>query len=268
MKKFALTSLMALCAATAANAANIIDDNPLYLPSKGHFYSVSGMESSTKNADEVIFGEEFGFGITDRWAVKAMTAIRENNWFKMTEWSALGLGLTYRVADYTNWKFDTYGEYMVTPVWANGNNQFLHGSFLDQNDTTYFWTLGVRGGYTAADFTVAGHVEMEYENSKSFNWNNKDASWHILRAGIDGQLVLTKEWNLVAGAEYEKALNRYNEVLGSWELTFGANYNFDSTKFVGAYITKDINHIKTAEANGNWEVANGFGFGAKFGIDF
>ena len=40
--------------------------------------------------------------------------------------------------------------------------------------------------------------------------------------------------------------------------------NIDETKFVGAYITKEMSHV----AEGDWEFVDGFGFGVNFGIDF
>lgn len=269
MKKIALTSLIAMFAFAGAHAANVIDGNPLYMPKKGHFYSVTELETSTRNVDAQTLGEEFGYGITDRLAIALETSLGQADWFEFGQWNALGLDLTYRFADYKNWKWDVIGGYGVGPVWGagTGKHQFFHGHFLDKDETQYFWTVGVRGGYTAGDFTLAGHVMMDYENTKSFNWDQKENSWHTLRAGLDGQLVLNNRWNLIAGAEYSKSMDHYNETPGAWELEFGANYNIDATKFVGAYITKDVVHTK-APAEGTWDILDGFGMGVRFGIDF
>ena len=266
MKKIALTSLIAMFAFAGAHAANVIDGNPLYMPKKGHFYSETSLETSTRNVDAQTLGEEFGFGVTDRLSVALATSLSQEDWFDVAQWDAFGLGVAYRFADYANWKWDLVGAYGVGPIWGAGDG-FLHGRFLDKDDTRYLWTVGVRGGYTDSVWTVAGHIEMDYTNTESFNWNKKDNSWHTLRAGLDAQLVLNNRWNLVSGAEYEKSLNRYNEMSGAWELNFGANYNIDATKYVGAYLTKEILHTKVA-SEGNWEVQDGFGMGVKFGIDF
>ena len=52
MKKIALTSLLAVVAASAAHASiNVIDGNPLYMPMKGHFYSETSLSSDTNNVD-------------------------------------------------------------------------------------------------------------------------------------------------------------------------------------------------------------------------
>jgi hypothetical protein len=274
MKKIALTSLIAMFAFAGAHAANVIDGNPLYMPKKGHFYSVSSLETSTSDVDAVALGEEFGFGITDRWAVDVSASISEEDWLKEAQWNTMGLGLTYRFVDSESWKVDAVARYGVGPVWENGHGQFFHGSFLDKDDTVYVWTVGARGGYVGRDFTIAGHIMMDYSNTESFNWDENKwtddevSGLHTLRAGVDAQLLLNKNWNLVSGAEYSKMLDHYNDTLGAWELTFGANYNIDATKYIGAYLTKDVLHVPTATEDGNWEIQDGFGMGVKFGIDF
>lgn len=269
MKKIALTSLLAVVAVSGAHAANVIDGNPLYLPGENHFYSETSMETSTRDVDTVAFGEEFGYGVTDRLAVNVGASISENDWFHETGWDSMALGLTYRIADYTNWKFDVMGGYGVGPVW-DGHDGFFKGRFLAESQTRYSWVAGVRGGYTTADWTIAGHAMWVYENTESFNWGDdsfsKGEGLHTLLLGIDGQLVLNNNWNLVAGAEYSKLMDHYSEVHGDWELTFGANYNIDATKYVGAYITKDVTHSYTTK--GTWDFEDGFGLGLKFGIDF
>jgi opacity protein-like surface antigen len=275
MKKIALSSLIAVFAVSGAHAANVIDGNPLYMPKAHHFYSVTDLETSTRNVDAITLGEQLGYGVSDKMTVLIGTSLSQEDWFETGAWNDMELGLAYRFADQKNWKWDVMANYKVSPVLGSGNNvqhrHFMHGRFLDKDDTMYTWTVGVRGGYTTPDFTIAGHVMMDYENTKSFNWDQDrrpDAlGLHTLRAGLDAQVVLNKSVNLVSGAEYQKQLDHYSEVLGSWKLLFGANYNIDATKFVGAYITKDVTHTK-AVADGTWELQDGFGLGAKFGIDF
>jgi len=268
MKKIALTSLLAVFTASGAMAANVIDGNPLYMPKAGHFYSETALETETENVDMVTATEEFGYGITDRLSVAVSADLSENDWFDGAEWDSASLGMTYRIADYTNWKFDVLGGYGVGPVWGAGNG-FFKGSFLNKDETLYLWTVGVRGGYTAGDFTIAGHANMIYLNTESFNWDDKDnEGFHILNFGVDAQLVLNNNWNLVAGADYMTAYEYYSDQVGSWDLTFGANYNFDATKYVGAYVTKTIAHNPYGATKGTWEIENGFGMGVKFGVDF
>ncbi len=266
MKKIALTSLIAMFAVAGAHAANVIDGNPLYMPKAGHFYSVTALESHTKAADAVALGEEFGYGIMDNWSVEVNTSLSQEDWFDKGEWDSLGLKTAFRFIDVSNWKMDLVGSYEVGPVW-DGHDGFLKGRFLAKEDSIYTWMVGLRGGYTAGDFTIAGHVNMFYLNEESFNWDDKSLGVHFINAGLDAQLVLNSHWNLVAGADYAKMLDHYSETTGEWELTFGANYNIDATKYIGAYITKEVQHEKVTN-DGDWQFQDGFGLGVKFGIDF
>ena len=76
MKKIALTSLLAVFAVSGAHAANVINNNPLYRPEAGMFYSVTGLGSDSRNTSHVVLEEEFGYGLTDRLAAK-MNRYRE-----------------------------------------------------------------------------------------------------------------------------------------------------------------------------------------------
>ena len=272
MKKIALTSLLAVFAVSGAHAANVIDGNPIYMPNAGHFYSVSSIDTSSNNVDVFKFGEHVGYGIADWWTVDLGTSLTADDWFDSTQWNELNVNTTIRFVNNTNWKWDLLAGYEVSPILGSGGHRFLHGSFFGIEDTEYTWTYGLRAGYVSGDLTIAGHVVSDYKNSESFNWRTK--GWHMLRAGVDAQYVLSDEWNLVGGAEYIKSLNQYNTKLGEWKVTLGANYNIDETKYVGVYVSKDIQHIHDKKIidgevqDGYWEIQDGFGFGAKFGIDF
>lgn len=255
MKKLALTSLLAVFAVSGAHAANVIDGNPLYRPGEGRFYSITSVESQSEHTNVWGLGEEFGYGITDRLAVELGTSVSEANWFDASSWNQFSLGLNYRALDYGNWKADVYGMYSLNPVWGD------HVPFLDEDYTTYTWTVGLRAGYVADGWTVAGHFAYDYLNSESFNWG--DDGVHKLRAGLDGLLSLTSDWALLAGVEYTGITNEEADDAGTWTGKLGLNYNIDETKFIGAYITGEMEH-----STGDWEFVDGFGFGVTFGIDF
>ena len=279
MKKIALTSLLAVFAAAGAHAANTMDGNPLYMPQKGHFYSVTELGSDTSNVDEVSLGETFGYGILDNLAISVNTSASEAYWFKGVKgygddqaeyegegnaWNELGTDIAWRVIGDGAWKLDVLGGFEMMPVWGD------HAKFMDKETTTYMWTAGVRGGYVTEDWTLAAHANFIYANSEAFNWGDDDPMWanHILNLGVAGHWTMSDTWSAVASADYFKIMDHYNEVetKGSWELSLGLNMNIDDTKYVGAYLTKEI----AREPNGvmNVDDANGYGFGLKFGIDF
>lgn len=255
MRKIVLTSLVAVFAVSGAQAANVINDNPLYRPGANQFYSMTSLLSHSENADSWALAEKFGYGITDKAAIYMNTAFNESNWFDGMGWNSFEIGADYRLLDEMNWKIDAYALYELGPVWGD------HMSFLDKNYTSYNWGIGVRAGYMTEMWTVAGHVEFNYLNSESFNWG--DDGFHSILAGVDGFLSLNQNWALLIGAEYTGWLDDEFENAGTWAAKFGANYNIDANKFIGAYISGEMSH-----RTGDWEIANGFGFGAKFGIQF
>lgn len=279
MKKIALTSLLAVFAAAGANAANTMDGNPLYMPQKGHFYSETSLSSDTNNVNEVSLGETFGYGILDNLAISVNTSASEANWFQGrtkvaneydetveeigegNAWNELGADLTWRVIGDGAWKLDIMGGFEMMPVWGD------HAKFMDKETTTYMWTAGVRGGYVTEDWTLAAHANLIYANTEAFNWGDDDPMWanHIMNLGVAGHWTMSDTWSAVASADYFKIMDHYNDVdnKGFWELAAGLNFNFDETKYLGVYITKDIVHN-----DGDWESQDGIGFGVKFGVDF
>ena len=199
------------------------------------------------------------------------TTVTDDQSFDKWSWDEMSFDLTFRALNKGGWKLDLIGKYEVDPVWGD------HEPWLDEDYTFYTWKAGVRGGYTNARFTVAGHAMFNYENTESFNWNEKagEEGIHTLKLGVDAQLVLSNRWNLIAGAEYTGRLDKEDRGIpgatiknaGTWEGYFGVNYNIDATKFVGAYINGSMNHRGGTNAD-EWEFDDGFGFGVKFGIDF
>lgn len=283
MKKIALTSLLAALAVSGAHAANTIDGNPLYMPKAGHFYSVTSLESHTKNATPWTLGEDFGYGISDKLAVEISTSATENDNFDYMSWNDIDLAVAFRALDKGAWKLDVIGAYGVDNVYPD-HKPFMEkdADALGNGGTEYTWTAGVRGGYTTSKFTVAGKALFNYWNTESFNWNEDEGEQgvHALVLGLDAQFVIDNNWNLVATAEYTGLLDKeYRgnagakiENAGTWFGEFGVNYNIDATKFVGAYINGTMDDWKGEAgqpgAEKGWGFKDGFGFGVKFGIDF
>ena len=282
MKKLFLTSLLAVAAVSGAHAANVIDGNPLYMPSAGHFYSVSSLSSHTETEKDWTLGEQFGYGITDKFAIEVGTSLSEWESFDDYGWNDLSLKATFRAFEKDGVVADIYGSVDAGPDAIVGGGLFYHNKaadkswFMDKDLTGYTWTAGARLGYTSGAFTIAGHAEYIYLNSEAFNWNEKGL--HQVALGLDGQFVIDSNWNLVAGAEYTGITNDHMayadlespakvENAGIWTGYFGVNYNIDATKYVGAYINGSMNHHGGDDAD-EWIGDRGYGFGVQFGIDF
>ena len=254
MKKLVLTSLLAVFAATGANAA--INDNPMYRPDQGKFYSVTGLHSSTDTTNAIALTENFGYGITDRLSINLATSLSEANWFDQTNWNSFGVGLNYRVFDGANWKADVFGAYSLNPIWGYGE------TFLGEDFTTYNWKIGAVVGYETGSWTFAGHAIFDYENSESFNWG--DDGFHTLKLGADTFFAMNSNWSLLLGAEYNADLDNWEDNTGYWTGKLGVNYNIDDAKFVGAYVGKEMTH----EGEGAWKIQDGFAYGVMFGVEF
>lgn len=254
MKKLILTSLLAVFAATGANAA--INDNPLYRPDQGRFYSVTALESSSWTTNAYTLGEAFGYGVTDRLAIGLETSASTSDWFAENSWNTFGIGLNYRVLDGINWKADVFGSYGFDGVWPYGE------TFLGEENTDYIWTVGAKVGYETSSWAFAGHIAFDYANTESFNWG--DDGLHMLRVGADAFFAMNMQWSLVLGAEYNAFLDSWEQNNGYWTGKLGVNYNIDDAKFVGAYVGKEMHH----EGKGTWNIQDGFTYGVKFGVEF
>ena len=262
MKKIALTSLLAVVAASAAHASvNMIDGDPLYMPRAGHFYSETSLASTTKKTENWMLGEEFGYGITDRFAISLATSLAEEESFDLFGWQGLSLNATYRVLNQGHWRADLVGSYNIDGWLYSYDEELDETNFMEKEDLNYVWKAGIRGGYTTARFTIAGHLMFNYGNSESFNWG--DDGMHRIAVGLDGQYVINRSWNLVAGLEYSGSIDDGVRNAGLLNGDFGVNYNIDSSHYIGAYVSGEMSH-KT----GDWKWVNGMGFGVKFGADF
>lgn len=239
-------------AVSSVQAANVISNNPLYRPAEGHFYSVTDAATETGVEDDFrdwYLGTQLGYGITDKLSIAFNTVINPA-WPKdspdYTDWQNFGGELSFRGIDEANWKMDVYGQLNV------------YGSdWHDKDMNMYHWTVGTRGGYVAEDWTLAGVLEYTYNNTEAFNWGDEFYMNHNWTFGLDGQYIFNNNWNATAGLRYY-LIEDYtldDPIMGN----FGINYNFDSTKFIGMYVERQLN----AES-----YDDSYGWGVRFGIDF
>ena len=288
MKKLVLSSLVAVLSVSSAQAVNLIDGNPLYMPKENHFYSVTDLGSRSKHTDAWTLNEKVGYGVTDKFDVSVSTTVKDEQSFDKWSWRDLTLTADWRVLTKNFWKLDLVGSYSVEPIWGYQKEFLVAGDYRENTGTEYTWRAGFRGGYTNHNFTFAGHALLKYWNTRSFNW---DEEWrwghgkHWIVLGLDAQFVFDKHWNVVAGAEYTGSLdgsyrgrpvywqptatggywaNKIHNA-GTWTGTFGINYNINPTKYVGAYVGGNMRHRSW---NGEWYFQDGVLFGAKFGTEF
>lgn len=275
MKKIALTSLLAMFAVSAANAANVINGNPLYKPAEGHFASITSLGTSMFNDSDSIknwgLNEDFAYGVTDNLSAYVYTGLSEVDGFDPFSWDSLGAGIDYRLFNIDGWVLDLGGFYTANNLLKTGDFDY----HFDKDRTSYSWSYGFQTGYMSDCFTIAGTVYFGYNSDESFNWGDKESGFHNIRLGLDGQYVFSDWFNMTAGIayigqlddhyyshdfEYDLPKNR-----GQWSATLGANFNIDETKFIGVYATTGLHH---ENYESSYKLNKSMGLGVKFGIDF
>ncbi len=144
MKKYLLLAI-AGSFITPAFAVNL--ENPLYMTTKGKFYAKGIIEIPTHNHTDVVFGEEFGYGITKNIMVyqKLGLSFGDKIMGEDQSLSDLLVGANFRVID-EKFKFD-----IETRFSTNISKKYAHGQVFEQNPTSYGKSdnslyLGVRLG--------------------------------------------------------------------------------------------------------------------------
>lgn len=270
MKKIAVTSVLAVIAATGANAANVIDGNPLYRPTLKHYVSETTLttgENSYANP-RLAYGydltENFMYGFTDRFAlgVEGTMSYDIDNANDSILDHAHQLALenvyvnaSYRFMDMCAFKAD---------VLASVGREFVMRDGLHTIATV--WGAGVKAGLDLGDFTIAGTIGVnDIDMDVRLGGLAGGTEMWTLSAEVEAQYVINEDFNVVAGAAYkfdvshdgyyEDLLQMNNPLVGK----AGVNYNFDETKYIGAYATYDMNAEHQSQA---------WGASVRFGIDF
>lgn len=232
-----------------ANAANIINGNPLYSPSQGRFYNVLTPLEVNSEFNRFVMADEFGYGITDNLVVMAQTSgsydSSDNPEFGKWSWNHLQVGLDWTVFNDGEYQSEVYGRAMQ-----------IYDTRQHLETIAYNWTLGAQVGRVTDTWTLAGVVEIDYLND-DVDYKNADA-W-AMTVGIQGQYIVNDKWNWVGELMFDFDL--YDKYYDGEQLRlkFGANYNISATKYVGFYVAKDVlRSFKHVPAT----------IGVQFGIDF
>jgi len=217
---------------TSANAANIIDGNPLYHPAQGRFYNIFTPLEVNSEFDRFVMADEFGYGITDRLSAMVQTAgsydSSDNPEFGKWSWNHLQVGLDWTVVNQGENHAEIYGRGMQ-----------VYDTRQHLETIAYNWTVGTRMGRVTDKWTVAGLVEIDYLND-DVDYKNSDA-W-AMTVGIQGQYIVDDKWNWVGELMFDFDLfDKYYDG-EQLRLKVGANYNLGATKYIGFYVQKDLVH--------------------------
>ncbi len=249
MKKILVVSGVLFGGLTGANAANVINGNPLYSPTKGRFYNLFTPIQVNSEFDRFVMADEFGYGITDTLVAMVQTAASydssDNPEFGKWSWNHLKVGLDWTVADDGEYQTEIYGRAMQ-----------VYDTRQHLETIAYNWTIGAQMGRMTDNWAMAGVVQVDYLND---DVDHKNADAWAMTVGIQGQYIVDNHWNLTADLMFDFDL--FDEYYDGEQLRlkFGINYNLDATKYIGFFVAKDLVH--------NFERAPAE-MGVTFGIDF
>lgn len=232
-----------------ANAANIINGNPLYNPAADRFYNIfQPVEFDTK-FERFVMEDEFGYGVSDVFAIHVATSASYDSSnhpeFGKWSWNDLEFGFDWGIWNENQHHAEIYGD--VKQIYNTRDNL---------QTIAYNWTVGARVGRMTDDWTVVGIFQLDYLNDDLPN-DTFDA-W-AMTVGLQGQYVLNQNWNVVGKMLFDFDL--FDEYYDGERLRFGIglNYNIDATRYIGVYTSKDVTR--------SFDVAP-MKFGFIFGVDF
>lgn len=215
-----------------ADAANVINGNPLYNPAAGRFYNIlQPVEFDTK-FERFVMADELGYGISDAFAIHVATSgsydSSDHPEFGKWSWNDLEFGFDWDLWNKGQRHAEVYGD--VKQVYDTKDNL---------QTVAYNWTAGARVGRMTDNWTLVGIVQLDYLND-DLPQDTFDA-W-AMTVGLQGQYILNQNWNVVGEMLFDYDL--FGKYYDGERLRFGVgvNYNIDATKYIGVYTSKDVVH--------------------------
>ena len=245
-KTVMIASALVPFVASIAYAGNI-NNNPLYMPAAGVGYGVTDLGTDT-DFETMTAEQTVGFGITDNLTLTVGTSVWLFNDEDDFIWDSFSLGAEFRVLDKDGWKGDLIGDLTI-----------YGDDWHDKDYNLYLWNVGVRGGYAADNWTLAGLAQYGYVNTEAFNWDEEGVK--VLSLGVAGQYIINSSWNVTGSLiyEYYELTDDYNSDDNALYGTLGVNYNINDDMFLGVYASKEL-----IQDNDDDEVSLGIKFGFQF----
>lgn len=259
-----------ITAAVTPAFATVMNNNPLYRPDAGRFYSVTVLKTDTKSdLTHFTATEELGFGITDWLAVSLDTSASfdfDNGGQQHAKWDLLNIALNGRYLDRGPWKADLYAR--AGQIYQDDRSGF--------ETIAYRYVAGTRAGYLSDEWTLMAsaeyhHIKDDIKHIEPFPgfFIPIDFDFWMINFGLDGQYMINDKWNITANVRYwvsdNSGIDEIDDMFGAYDevnTTVGINYSFDDSKFIGAYVKKSL-WADTSDKD-TWR----FEYGFKFGIDF
>lgn len=259
-------------------------ENPMYKPGEGMFYSKTNFNYTPvdKHDDSYALTEEFGYGLSEEWAVSASVGYgwmsKEANAFgKESQVSNFAIGALYRNIATPDFVWD-----VVAGVSIDIADDMVSQYSLDlpindygKKDTGIF--LGTKLGMNVIqDFMVALDVGYMFDIDDKKDLANKElGDTSYWNAGVEGQYMFNDDWSMNLAYKYKKFVNNdgFNKADSSniiasanWQATdmalFTLYVDYDAT---GKENRLDANSAALVGDDGN---DNRWSYGARMGVQF
>ena len=259
-------------------------ENPMYKPGEGMFYSKTNFNYTPvdKHDDSYSLTEEFGYGLSEEWAVSASVGYgwmsKEANAFgKESQVSNFAIGALYRNIATPDFVWD-----VVAGVSIDIADDMVSQYSLDlpindygKKDTGIF--LGTKLGMNVIqDFMVALDVGYMFDIDDKKDLANKElGDTSYWNAGVEGQYMFNDDWSMNLAYKYKKFVNNdgFNKADSSniiasanWQATdmalFTLYVDYDAT---GKENRLDANSAALVGDDGN---DNRWSYGARMGVQF
>ena len=252
MKKIFGIAVATAAMATSAVAANM--ENPLFLPGAGDVYSKTTLGIMYKITDstenQVLRGhsgspefpiwrpeQEFGVGITDRWAAHVIAGYTYDPDINRKGFHLGRLGTTYRIfGKETNFVWDMYGDFHL------GGVERMKGKLVKSAiSTTDLAKMFVFNYDNYSNGRWGAHLGTKF----GYRWSNLSASAYaeVLRTwgNHNNEIDVSALSSLVAGLPREISV----DIKSTWEVNAGANVFYQMSDKLSGGIAFNYKHHAT-----------------------
>ena len=236
MKKITILSLVS--ALTITNFANAHVENPLYVPTKGKFYSKSGFEKA-KSVLQV--NGDVGYGITNRYSMSLGLGYQEDLDSTKDGFTNVRIGGNYRLLNNRALVSDIFAKY------AKSLDKEVAGQYQEID-------AGWKVGTQRKGFTVAGSVRFNRVVMKNKADNDSN------NIGINGNFAFNINERYSSQIEVDYLLtDDFNTRTGTKDNSFlvKAQVNYIRNGLWSLYYQRDLG-VKNSSG----------GLGLKYGIQF
>ena len=259
-------------------------ENPMYKPGEGMFYSKTNFNYTPvdKHDDSYSLTEEFGYGLTEDWALSASVGYgwmskAANLYDKDSQVSNLAIAGLYRPVANQDLIWDITAGVSID-IADDMVDQYSLAYPIDdygKKDTGVF--IGTKLGMNLSeDFILAFNVGYLYDTDDKKNYEKKElGDTSYWNAGVEGQVVFSDDWSMNIAYKYKKFIDKDGfDKADSSNVIASANWQVTDMMLASAYVDYDATGKENRlDANSTALVGedgddNRWSYGLRVGVQF